>query len=278
MNENENQAVTPSANPYAAPTTTVITATRDDAEMAFIPEGRVVGAGRGASWVGEAWDLFKKNPGIFIACIIIQFVIVMILNVIPFLGWLLGSLAAPIFAAGWIVMGNNAHNDEPIEIGQFFAGLQNKTGELFTVAAIYLGLTILLIVLLGIIGVAVFGTALLGMIGSGGVENVGAALAGGGVLLIFVFMLIAMVGSFLLYATTWFAPALVLQHNVAPVEAMKKSFFAALRNWLPFVVFSLVAIGLSIASIFTLFLGLVVVFPLLLLASYTSYRDIFIED
>jgi uncharacterized membrane protein len=277
MNENESENQT--ANPYAAPTTAVITAKRDESDLAFVAEGKVVSAGSGAAWVGEAWDLFKKNPGIFILCLIIQFVVGIVLSFIPLVGPIISTLAGPVFAAGWIVMAHNAHQDDTVDVGQLFAGLQNKTGELFTVGAIYMGLAIIFIIILGVLGIAIFGTALFAMVtGNGEAAGFRSLIAGGGVLMILFFFLVVFVGSFLLYAAVWFAPALVLRHNVAPMDAIKTSFLAFMKNWLAFIVLGLVYLGLCFASVFTLFLGLLVVIPLLLLSGYTSYRSVFIDD
>ncbi len=276
MNENESENQT--VNPYAAPATAVITAKRDDTETAFIAYGKSVSAGNGATWMGEAWELFKKNPGIFIACFIIQIVIYAVLAFIPLLGSLLTALIGPIFAAGWIVMAHAARNDDSVEVGQLFAGLQNKAGELFTLGAINLGLGILFVIVLGVLGFAVFGTALLGLISAGGDTGKLSSLVSGGSLLMFlVFFLIVFIGSFLLYGALWFAPALVMQHNVAPLEAIKQSFLAFMKNWLAFVVLGLIFIGLCIASIFTLGFAMLVVFPLMFLSTYSSYRDVFTD-
>ena len=205
MNENENQV----ANPYAAPTAVDITAKRDEAEVAFLPGGRVLPAGNGASWVGSAWTLFKKNPGIFIAAFIIQIVIGFALNLIPFLGMFLGILIAPIFGAGWIAMAVNAHNDEPVEINQFFAGLQNNAGPLFTIGAIYMAFTLAFLAVVGVLVMVVFGTAILGAFAGGDTAALGSMMAGGGLLLFLVAVLVTVIGAFLLYATIWFAPALI---------------------------------------------------------------------
>ncbi|MEX2111671.1 MAG: hypothetical protein WD845_00710, partial [Pirellulales bacterium] len=36
--------------------------------------GRGVAAGRGMSWIGEAWDLFKRSPGLWIGMVLVLFV------------------------------------------------------------------------------------------------------------------------------------------------------------------------------------------------------------
>ncbi len=282
MNENENQAenqavAPPPANPYAAPTATVMTAKQDTADTQFFPDGKVVSGGNGASWIGSAWNLFKKSPGVWIICFLLQIGISIGLNFVPLIGMFINILIGPVIAAGWIVMGALAQNDEPLDINQFFAGFQQKAGELFTVGAIYAGLTILMFVVLGIVAISMFGTAIMGIITSGDTSSLEGAALGGTFVLMFLLVAVALVGSFLIYATTWFAPALVMFHNMSPIDAMKKSFSAFMKNWAAFTILGLVYIGLCIASVFTLFLGLIVVIPLLLLTTYVSYRDIFTD-
>ena len=43
----------------------------------------------------------------------------------------------------------------------------------------------------------------------------------------------------------WFAPALVALRGATAVEAMKLSFFSCLRNWVPFLVYGLIVIGVA---------------------------------
>ena len=278
MNENENQAVTPaSSNPYAAPTAVVMTAKVDAADAQFFADGKVVSGGNGAAWIGSACNLFKKSPGIWIVCFLIQIGISIGLNFVPFIGMFIGILMGPVIAAGWVVMGALAQNDEPLDVNQFFAGFQQKAGELFTVGAIYAGLSLLMFIVLGIIAISRFGTAIMGIITSGDTSSLEGAALGGSIALIFLLFAAALVGSFLIYATTWFAPALIMFHNLSPVDAMKKSFSAFLKNWAAFTILGLVYVGLCIASIFTMGLALIVIIPLLLLSTYVSYRDIFTD-
>ena len=62
-----------SSNPYAAPKAAVADATIP-AKGNFVPGGRGVAAGRGLSWIGEAWDLFKQAPGLWIGIVLALFV------------------------------------------------------------------------------------------------------------------------------------------------------------------------------------------------------------
>ena len=74
----------------------------------------------------------------------------------------------------------------------------------------------------------------------------------------------------------WFAPALVILNDMGAVEAMKRSFSGCIKNILPFLLYGVIAMVLVILGMIPLFLGLLVVIPVLTAAIYTSYKDIFL--
>jgi uncharacterized membrane protein len=78
-----------------------------------------------------------------------------------------------------------------------------------------------------------------------------------------------------LYMATWFAPALIVLHDQAPGAALKASFFACLRNWIPFLVYGVVLFVLCLVAAIPAGLGYLVLIPVLIASVYTSYRDIF---
>jgi uncharacterized membrane protein len=81
-----------------------------------------------------------------------------------------------------------------------------------------------------------------------------------------------------LMAAYWFAPALAMLHDVPAVPAMKESFLACFRNFVPMLVYGLVMAALAIAAVIPLGLGFLVWVPVLLATTYTSYRSVFTED
>jgi len=75
----------------------------------------------------------------------------------------------------------------------------------------------------------------------------------------------------------WFAPALVVFHDVQPMAAMKSSFQGCLRNIVPFLVYGVVGFLLAIVALIPLGLGLLVYGPLIWGTMYVGYRDIFVR-
>ncbi|PAT00476.1 MAG: hypothetical protein BSR46_02755 [Candidatus Dactylopiibacterium carminicum] len=63
-----------------------------------------------------------------------------------------------------------------------------------------------------------------------------------------------------------------------PIEALKASFIGCLRNWLPFLIYSLLMLVLLTLGLVPLGLGLLVVLPLSFASMYVSYRDIYHAD
>ncbi|MCW5606406.1 MAG: hypothetical protein KIT18_17825, partial [Burkholderiales bacterium] len=73
----------------------------------------------------------------------------------------------------------------------------------------------------------------------------------------------------------WFAPALIVLHNLTAAEAMKLSFRACWLNVVPFLIYGLVILVLWIVASIPMMLGLLVLVPVLVCSVYASYKDIF---
>lgn len=88
-------------------------------------------------------------------------------------------------------------------------------------------------------------------------------------------VLVAMLLGVPLAMAMFFAPSLVALDQIPVFKAFGLSFSGCLKNILPFLIYGLVAMVLVILGSLPLMLGLLVVVPLLSIAIYTAYRDIF---
>src|SRR5687768_4299424 len=152
-----------SSNPYAAPKAAVA----DETTLVkgnFVPGGRGVAAGRGLSWIGEAWDLFKKSPGLWIGMIIVLFVIFFVLAFIPFLGSIATMVLGPVFTGGLMIGCRALDEGGELEFGHLFAGFQQKFGALAAIGGLYLAGTIAVMVLV----MVVTGASMFAVMGMGG--------------------------------------------------------------------------------------------------------------
>lgn len=238
-------------------------------------EIRKVNAGQGWRWIADGFGLFKKNPLIWIVLFVIYFLILLVFTIIPLVGPLIMSVLAPVFTAGFMLACRDVENGNELELRYLIAGFMHNTAQLVTVGGLYLvgSIAIMGLVMLGG-GGAILGAAALNGMHGGQPPDVLLGAVGG----MMVAMLIALMLLIPLLMAYWFAPALVFFNDLSPLEAMKASFTGCLKNWLPFTVYSLVCLGLSIVAMIPFGLGLLVLIPVITASLYTGYKDIFVME
>lgn len=255
-----------STNPYAAPKAAVA----DDTVVLsadFVPGGRAVPAGNGWAWIASAWELFKRQPGLWIGMIVLLFVIFIVASLIPVAGGLLIGLFGPVFAAG-IVIGCRALDEgRDLEIGHLFAGFRERTGTLIGVGAVYLVISLIVMLVVGL----TMGVGMMTMMGAGDPEAV--AAMGTTILLAILIMVALMLPVFM---AVWFAAPLVVFHDHGVTESMKGSFVGCLRNIVPFLIYGVVLFVFSILATVPIGLGWLILGPVLAASLYTGYRDIYL--
>lgn len=246
-------------NPFVAPSA-------DNAADSFAPEGRSVDAGRAIEWLKLGWGYFLKNPGIWIAITVVMMVIAVVLSMIPLVGQLALNFLMPVLVAGLLLGCKSLRDGGELRFDHLFEGFKQNTGNLIMVSVYYLiGVVAISVVTFLVGGGAAFTGAMMG-------NGPGMGVAAGGFLLAMLIMLALMVP---LAMAVWFAPALVVFRDVAPVPAMKASFAACLKNMLPFLVFGIIVLVLGVVASLPLFLGWLVLLPVLVGAHYSSYLDLF---
>ena len=257
-------------NPYAAPKSAVADEPAPQGE--YIPGGQGVPASNGWNWIAEGWTLFKASPGLWIGIIVVFIVIFFAATMVPFVGPIAQNLLMPVFMGG-IVAGCQAIDaGGKLEFNHLFEGFRTTFGTLVAVGALYLaGFVAILLVVMLITGAGVFA---LFMAGGGQQPDLA---QGGAALGILLAMLIVFALMIPLVMAVWFAAPLVMFHNLGAVEAMKASFTGCLRNIVPFLVYGVVGLVLSILATIPLGLGWLVLGPVFAASVYTGYRDIYLR-
>lgn len=262
----------PLLNPYSRPAGTG--AHEPGGGAPFGIPAATVDAGRGASWIGEGWTLFRAAPLLWIVAMLVVWGIQIGLGLIPLAGALLGLFLGPVFVVGVLAFAHGIACGEEADIGKLFVGLQNKLGELVALAALYLALLLAVMVIGVLLAMVLLGGA--GMLGAAGPEQaMEMAVASGGLLAILVVLLVVMTLVLLLAAAYWYAPGLVYFADVGAVEALQQSFSACMRNWLPFLVYSFLGFAVMLLGAAALGIGLLVALPVLMASYYASFRDLF---
>lgn len=231
-----------------------------------LEEGRAVAAGQGWAWITGGFDLFKKQPGMWIALVVVLFVIVLVLAFIPLFGAIAMFLLMPVFTGGLMLGCQAVERGSPLELGHLFAGFKDRTGNLLVLGALGLvGGIIVMIPVLVILGAGAFFGVMRG-------DAAGAVAMGGSFMLAW---LVMMALSIPVYMALWFAPALVVLRGVAPVAAIKQSFLGCLKNIVPFLIYGIVMLVLGIVAAIPLALGWLVLGPVLVGSVYVAFRDIY---
>lgn len=237
----------------------------NDADM-VAGGGRAVGAGQGWAWIAGAFDMFKSRPGTWILVMIVLFLLVIVLAFIPFLGSLAISVLFPVFVGGIMLGCHSLRQGGTLEVGHVFAGFKNRAGDLVVLGAISLaaGIVIMIPVML-IVGASVFFGAMQGDPQAMANLGMNVLLAG----------LVGFALSIPVVMALWFAPALVVLREMPPIEALKQSFRGCLRNIIPFLLYGIVMLVLSILAAIPLGLGFLILGPVLIASVYVAYRDIY---
>jgi uncharacterized membrane protein len=235
---------------------------------------RSVAPGRGWQWITSAFQLFRKNPLIWVVLNMAMMLIGLALSLLPVMGAYVLYLLTPVFLGGIMTAAKDLESGQDIEIAHLFRGFRHNAAHLVTVGGVYL------------VGQVVISGAMLTV---GGPEFQEAVRAGIGALdasaltpeaarRVLQAMLVGTVLFVPLAMAVWFAPALVILDDQPGFQALRTSLLACLRNVLPLLLYSVVSSVLLLFAVIPFGLGLILWIPVMLLTTYTSYRDVFVAD
>jgi uncharacterized membrane protein len=254
-------------NPYATPASRVADLSESGpAQPRLIRDGRTVPAGNGWAWLTSGWDLFRRNPGVWILIVIIFAAIQVVFSALPIVGIVAFYILTPLLVGG-IMSGCAALEcGEALEVSHLFAGFRERTGSLVQVGLLYFAGVVAIGLLLG----AFFGFGLVAGALTGRLPV--AAMATLGLVFLLFFALVVP-----LLMAIWFAPALVMLHDLKPIDALKSSFAGCLKNIPEFLIYGVVGLVLAIVATIPALLGWLILGPVTIASAYTGYRDIFTE-
>jgi len=240
-------------------------------------------AGRGLAWIQEGFGLWKRNPALMTFLSFGYLLLVALISVVPLIGQPAATLLMPALSLGVLNGGRTIARGEKGGPELIFSGFRSNLPSLVTIGGIYLVGSLL----------ALFSTAL----GDGGLllevmtgrREVESTLAGQPGFLRAV--LIGTLVSTPVMMAYWFAPMLAAWHGLPAPKAMVFSLVACVRNWKPFLLYSLglmviaailpaMLIGLlgavspTLAALVSVPLPLIMV-PLVFATFYPNVRDIF---
>ena len=217
-------------------------------------------------WLASGWRLFMLSPVVWILQSLILIVILTALGFIPLLGWAAAPVALPLLVAGMVGGAQTLQQGETLRVDHLFDGLRRHAGNLLLVGCFHLlGALLAALIAAAISGSAILTGAVIGALG-------GMGMAMGGVMFgVLVFTVLWV----LLMMALWFAPALVMLQDVAPLEAMLLSARACFHNLLAFVVLAALLYVLVWVAMLPAGLGMLVLMPVLAGALHAGWRDTF---
>ncbi|MDY6904654.1 MAG: BPSS1780 family membrane protein [Thermodesulfobacteriota bacterium] len=286
----------PAANPYAAPTADLKKGTRHDSDRFIDPQRRP--ASHGASWFFQGVSLFFKRPFTWILTMIC-YCLVMLIQLIPFLGAIVISLVNPVFLGGIMIGARDLDKHNTLSVGHLFKGFKNNFGPLLLLGLLLLGVSAIVF----IIG---FGSIFATM-GMSFMDFQSQSPAAPPNPLMIILMMLIIFSLFIpIMMAFWFAPALIVINHKTTFEAIALSFRACLKNILSFLVYGLVSLGVftAVMVVISMIMGIfmataisgnggnlggfamvvpflvmlpfmISILPIFMLSIYTSYKDIF---
>ena len=225
---------------------------------------------KGWEWIKQGYALFIKAPLLWIVLLIICMIAAVAISSVPVVGEPLVSLLTPAVLAGLMVGCRALSQGGELELAHLFSGFKQHTSELVALGGISLVVQFLILGLMMLAG----GSTLVGILMSGqpqtDPEVMMQALAGASLA-----VLIGIVLFSLLMMAMQFAPLLVFFRSVPPLQAMRLSLLAFLYNVGPMLVYGLTFLFLAMLASLPMFLGWVVLLPIVFTSLYASYSDIF---
>ena len=226
-------------------------------------------AGLGWKWIKQGYALFMKAPLLWIVLLLICIFALAALSAVPMLGEPLASLLLPAVLIGLMVGCRSLEQGEDLELAHLVSGFKQHTAQLITLGGITLVSQYLIFGVMMMVG----GTELVSILVSGQPEDpaiIQQAVNGAGIA-----MLLGITLFCILVMAMQFAPMLVYFNNIAPVEAMKLSLRAFIRNVGPMLVYFTTFMFLAILASIPMMLGWLVLTPIVFTSLYVAYCDIF---
>lgn len=229
---------------------------------------RQVDGRRGWEWIAEGFELFRRVPMLWIILCSALLLIAATLALIPMAGQFIFTLLSPVFLAGLMIGCRTMERGGQLEIGHLFSGFRNA-GPLVTIGGIYLVGQVLIVGIFMLVGGDVLMSLLLEgkRVDENELKNVSGDMLWAS--------LVALTLSIPLMMAAWFAPLLTIFDGIPPVEAMRISFFACVKNIVAFQIYAVILVVLTVIATIPYGLGLFVLIPTLFASIYASYVDIF---
>jgi hypothetical protein len=251
-------------------------------------QARIVGAARGARWLGDGWRLFRGAPLGWLAAVFAYWILMTLVSFVPFAGIAAAAVLVPAFSVGFLAIARATSRGSAADLALLFDGLRHEPRSQLLLGVVYLAC---LSLLLGASALADDGALARWMLT--GKRPPDEVLQSDG---FFDALVVAGILYLPVMAAFWFAPALAAWHSTGAAKALFFSLAASFMNWRAFLAYgavtAIVTLVIPFAMVMVITLAgalrfpaaslvfplLLVVLPTLFASFYASYRDVFGYD
>ncbi len=252
-------------------------------------QARRLPASRGWNWIVEGFRLFRTNPALLTFIVFGYWLMLIFLNLVPFVGFLVAPLCVPALSVSVMNGCRAIERGEPAQFDVLFSGFRSNPRVLVALGALYLAGSVAVLA-----ASALIDGGLLMQIMLAGKQPDADALHDSNLVLALQAALALMVPLLMAF---WFAPLLAAWDDLPALKALFFSFIACGRNWRAFLVYGagvafisailpgiilglFGAFSLSLLKILAVALTMPILFvflPSLFASFYVSYRDVFVS-
>ena len=213
----------------------------------------VVAVFEGRDWLLHGYNIFKKQPLVWILTLLAYWTAMFLFGLIPIVGLLVSLVISPGIAFGFICLARAVDQNQPVPPRIIISGFTgSKKFDLILLGFYYCGSLFLIFMLIMLLN----DKSLINLVNNPDLQIKSETQSGS-------FFNIKILTVLILYIPIqmifWFAPQLVVWGNLNSLKAMFYSFFAVLLNWKSFITYLLtwimilVGISIFIALLISLF-------------------------
>jgi hypothetical protein len=229
---------------------------------------RVLPIQDGFVWWLEAFNMFKLDPWRWLGAVLVFLVLCALTLLLRELGVIVQHVLQTVLLGGLMLGCRQVDAGGRFQIGSLFWAFRGRNFKNLVVMALVIIFGFVLFFL--IIGIS-FSTLNLTF----SISHVLTLTDSENLPLIVLMLLITTLAVSAVGMFYWFAPGLIVFYGVGPIDAMRLSFVASLKNMGPMLTFGIVAVLLLFVGIFTLGFGYLIIGPVAFITLYTTTRAVF---
>ncbi|KAI5913180.1 BPSS1780 family membrane protein [Thauera sp. 2A1] len=185
---------------------------------------------RGWAWLRDGLALWLRNPALLTFAAFGYLLALLVVSMFPFVGQAIASLLMPVLSLGVLNACRAVDAGRKVGPDVLFSGFKGNLPELIKIGGLYLVASFAVLFLTTLVD----GGTLMRVMTGGKIDEAAAAEPA-----LTVSLIVALVLSTPVMMAYWFAPLLAGWWKLPAAKALFFSFYACLRNWRPFLAYSI---------------------------------------